>query len=340
MRATMQLKHYHEFPHDLAPQWDALLKASTVDVPFLRFDCMQTWWQTCGGGEWSEGDLTIITAEDDSGLIGIAPLFHAQHQDRNALMFLGSIEVFDYLDFIARPENLPAFVGEALDYAAQIDSSWHVMQLYNIVDHSPTLPILQSAAAERGWKYESKQLQPSPYIPMPGDWDTYLASIKKKQRHEIRRKIRRLEEAEVPSRWYIVKDENKLESEMDSFLDLMAQDPTKVSFLTDAMHDYMQRIARCSFRSGFLQLSFLEIDGEKAAGKMLFNYRNRLWAYNSGVDQRFREYSPGWVLLGYLLQWANENEIEEFDFMRGDETYKYRFGAIDRFVMQASLTRN
>jgi CelD/BcsL family acetyltransferase involved in cellulose biosynthesis len=105
------------------------------------------------------------------------------------------------------------------------------------------------------------------------------------------------------------------------------------------MREYMHQIARCAFRGGFLQLSFLEINGEKAAAKMLFKYRDILWAYNSGVDQRFREYSPGWVLLGYILQWANENGFEEFDFMRGDETYKYRFGAIDRFVMQASLTR-
>jgi CelD/BcsL family acetyltransferase involved in cellulose biosynthesis len=48
-------------------------------------------------------------------------------------------------------------------------------------------------------------------------------------------------------------------------------------------------------------------------------------------------YSPGWVLLGHLLKWANENGRDEFDFMRGNEDYKYKFGAIDRFVMRVTL---
>jgi len=45
------------------------------------------------------------------------------------------------------------------------------------------------------------------------------------------------------------------------------------------------------------------------------------------------------VLLGNLLQWANENKKSEFDFMRGNEDYKYRFGAIDRFIVRATISR-
>ena len=53
----------------------------------------------------------------------------------------------------------------------------------------------------------------------------------------------------------------------------------------------------------------------------------------------FMELSPGWVLLGYLLQWANEHKRAEFDFMRGDEDYKYKFGGQNRHVMRAKVTR-
>ena len=49
--------------------------------------------------------------------------------------------------------------------------------------------------------------------------------------------------------------------------------------------------------------------------------------------------SVGWVLLGYLLQWANENKRTEFDFMRGDEEYKYRFGGVDKFVIRTKVVR-
>ena len=66
---------------------------------------------------------------------------------------------------------------------------------------------------------------------------------------------------------------------------------------------------------------------------------NQLWVYNSGMDRSFNEYSPGWVLLGELLQWANENNRSAFDFMRGDEDYKFRFGAHSRDVMRLTITK-
>jgi len=77
----------------------------------------------------------------------------------------------------------------------------------------------------------------------------------------------------------------------------------------------------------------------KAAGYLNFDYGNHFWVYNSGLDYNFGYYSPGWVLLGYLLEWANVNKRQAFDFMRGDEDYKYRFGGVDRFVMRAQIRR-
>ena len=75
-------------------------------------------------------------------------------------------------------------------------------------------------------------------------------------------------------------------------------------------------------------------------GKYLnFDYNGHIWVYNSGLDQRFLELSPGWVLLGHLLQWANENKHSVFDFMRGDEAYKFKFGGVKHFVMRVKVRR-
>jgi hypothetical protein len=77
----------------------------------------------------------------------------------------------------------------------------------SITEASPTLTALEKAAREVGWSYDRQQLQACPYIPLKGDWEAYLTQIDKKQRHEIRRKLRRAEEADPPVRWYIVEDE-------------------------------------------------------------------------------------------------------------------------------------
>jgi CelD/BcsL family acetyltransferase involved in cellulose biosynthesis len=337
----MQFKMHHEFPAELANQWDELVTESKCDVPFLLFSCMQTWWETRGGGEWPDAQLMLITAQREESLVGIAPLFlTTKKMGQPTLMLLGSIEIFDYLDLIARGEDLADFIDELLDFLVSPGvPDWQVLDLYNIIDFSPTLDLLKDQAQKRNWDILLEPVQPSPYITLPGDWDTYLAGIKKKQRHEIRRKLRRLEESGVDWRWYIVDDPSTLESEIEDFIKLMLQDESKMQFLREEMQEHMRRMARCAFNEGFLQLSFLEIDGHKAATKMIFDYRNQLWAYNSGVNYQLGEYSPGWILLSLLLQWANERGYSEFDFMRGDEEYKYRFGAVDRYVMRARLAR-
>jgi CelD/BcsL family acetyltransferase involved in cellulose biosynthesis len=202
-------------------EWNDLLACcSASHVPFLRHEYLTTWWRTLGGGEWAQGDLfTVVGRHDDGEILGIAPLFFSPNREGEAaLLLLGSIEISDYLDLIVRAPEAPAFVDALFDLLATSQAlDWKVLDWYNIPETSPTLRAIQAAAEGRGWRYEQQRLQPCPYIPLPGDWDTYLAGIDKKQRHEIRRKIRRAEESEIPVRWYIVDDETQLDAEIDDF---------------------------------------------------------------------------------------------------------------------------
>lgn len=336
----MQLSLLTTFPEELRSEWDALLESSAVNVPFLRFDYQYIWWQARGGGEWPDAQLALITARQDGKLVAVAPLFYTpNHQGQARLMLVGSVEVSDYLDFIAAPGMLAPFIDELLPFLRQADlPAWHSLDLYNLFDDSSSLPILSAAANKMGLGCQVEQVYHCPYIPLPGDWEVYLAGIDKKQRHEIRRKMRRLESSELSNRWYHVTDPAQLESEIDAFFALMHEDQEKTNFLTPQMSIFMRQVFQWAFSQGWLMMAFLEIDGKKAGGYVSLDYLNRLWVYNSGFSREHWEYSPGWVLLGYLLQWANETHHSEFDFMRGDEEYKYRFGGIDRHLVRATLS--
>ena len=325
----------------LAAEWNALLAGSSTHVPFLRHEYLSAWWQTRGGGEWPRSELALVTAHQQGRLAGIAPLFFAHNREEQpALLLLGSIEISDYLDLIACPPDLPAFLSGLLDFlAGPTWPEWRLLDLHNLPEASPSLPLLQAEAEKRGWTYSQERTYHVPSIPLKGDFETYLCCIDKKQRHEIRRKMRRAEESGLPVRWYIVEDGASLDAEVEAFFRMMEQDPDKAAFLTPAMREQMHLACRAAFESGWLQLAFLEIDEQKAAGYLNFDYLNRIWVYNSAIDRRFMDLSSGWVLLGYLLQWANNNKRDEFDIMRGDEEYKYRFGGVDGFVVRAKLTR-
>ena len=337
----MDFTFHTEFPYEMATEWNALLADSASHVPFLRCEYLADWWATRGGGEWPDDSLlTIISAREAGRLIGIAPFFIASHEDRKQLLLLGSIEISDYLDVICRAEETSRFLLELLKFIQEhfvATGSVSGIDMYNIMEDSPTLEALETSAKTLGLELHIRKLQHSPYIPLPGDWGAYLEGLEKKQRHEIRRKMRRATEGEAQVALYFTEEEGKLEDDMEDFLELMAQDEAKEDFLSPLMREHMKSMMRCAFTQGCLQLAFLEIGGQKAAAYLSFDFLNRIWVYNSGLDRRYMEYSPGWVLLGHLLKWANEHGREEFDFMRGNEEYKYKFGALDRFVMRASV---
>ena len=105
------------------------------------------------------------------------------------------------------------------------------------------------------------------------------------------------------------------------------------------MRDQMSSTIRAAHEGGYLWLGILEIDGDKAAASLNFDYNNKLWGYNSGVSRAHMELSPGWVLLAHTIQWCCEHGRDEFDFMRGDEEYKYRFGGVNKYVMRAKAVK-
>lgn len=337
----MELTLHSTFPAGLDDEWLALLQSNHIDVPFLRPDYLRLWWENRGGGEWpTEAQLALVTARENGRLVGVAPLFHApNHQGEPRLMLVGSVEITDYLDFIVEPGRLDEFAAALLPFLQKAAlPTWKNLDLYNLFDNSPVLGALEKAAHTAGWSYQAEHAYHCPHINLPGDWETYLAGIDKKQRHEIRRKMRRLESAEVPNRWYLVEDAATLDGEIDDFMALMDQDDEKARFLTPPMRAFWRDVVRWAFNNHCLHMAFLEINGQKAAAYLAFDYLNHLFVYNSGISRAHWEYSPGWVLLGYQLKWANEQGKATFDFMRGDEEYKYRFGGVDRNLLRATLT--
>jgi len=173
-------------------------------------------------------------------------------------------------------------------------------------------------------------------IDLPDDWEIYLESLDKKQRHEIRRKLRRAE-SEASLEWDVVDETRNIEEEIDKFLVLMrTSHPEKAKFLDDPQNlAFLKHIIPQAFRCGWLKLSFLVINGTASAAYCDFDYNNRILVYNSGLlPQENAHLSPGIVLLSYNIRDAIVRRRKVFDFLRGNETYKYRMGAHDTKIFK------
>lgn len=336
----MNFKVHHSFSEIDSTAWNTLVEQSIADTPFSRYEYLSEWWKTRGGGEWKSAELVLVSASENDQLIGIAPLFIAEYDGHQAVLLIGSIEISDYLDLIVREADLPRFLSGLIDFlASSLAGNWSSLDWYNLPDDSLTLVSLKAESEKRGWNYHEEIYRPTPRIALNGSFEDYLSRIDKKQRHEIKRKMRRAAESGRVQFTVVDKDAD-IEPELETFFHLMIQDPGKAQFLHEVMRDQMSNSIRVAHDQGYLWLAFLEVDGVKAAASLNFDYKNKFWGYNSGVSREHMELSPGWVLMGHVIQWCCENGRSEFDFMRGDEDYKYRFGGVNRFVMRARVIRN
>lgn len=389
----------------LSEEWNPLLCRSRFNSFFLTHEWQTIWWENLGSGDlwilafFDHGSEYERGAEQEaergkeraapshSTLVGIAPLYlyspaSGPRAGQKTFTLVGCTEVSDYLDLIIEEgrerEVYEAFISWLGSAQAP---AWQHLDLCNLPEESltyETLPQILKADGLLAVENVDVFLEDvAPYFELPDTYETYLQTlVDKKQRHELRRKQRRIER-EAVCEFRIVGSENLLlqsrnlpngqsasngisgqtiavdstvdstvdsaafVQEMDEFLRLqMASREDKAEFMTDEMADFFRNMAHFIQQRGYLRLCFLRVDGVNAACVMAFEYNGRLWLYNSGYDPTiFANLSPGWVILSYTIQYAIAAGLKVYDFMQGDEEYKYRFGAQNYKVMRVIASR-
>jgi len=335
--------------------WDTLLSQSASNVVFLTWQWQQSWWRHFGSSADCTLHLLVLRAERGA-TVGIAPLFIARRpippakpyvrgelrpegegKPVRVVQFVGGIDIADYLDVIASPEHLELVWAATLDYLLDIRDEWDVIDFHSLPHFSPSRNILHRLGEERGIPFEVLPEDVCPVLELPSDWQTYLMSLRKKKRHELRRKVRKLEGRD-DVRWYMVPpyDRKELEEKMRVFITLHKQSGAdKAKFMDADMESYFMEMARDLADTGWLDLAILEVAHQPASAYLSFRYNDRLYLYNSGYSPRFAAYSAGVALLAYRIHKAILQGVRYFDFLRGDEPYKYDFGAKDTYVYRA-----
>jgi len=244
------------------------------------------------------------------------------------------------LDVLVRPDHLADFLDAALAHLTGPDApAWAHLQLDNLLETSASLPAWQAAAQKYGLAFDQERLQPSPYIPLPADFDTYLERLDGRYRRELVRKMRNALRYFIPVQVVRTEDLAALHDDMEDFFEMMREDGQKNRFLTEAMAAQMHAITRAAAENGWLDLRFLLVGREKAAAYLNFIYDNKIWVYNSALREKFNAISPGISLIALLIQEAIEDGRTEFDLLRGDEEYKYQLGGQDRWVVKVEISR-
>lgn len=318
----------------LAGEWDALVQRGMTDTPFQSLAYQKAWWTHLHP---ENGRLHTITVRDETQqLIAIACLYNLE----GTLYFNGCVEETDYLDLITPAAQAEEAWQAILDCLCSPNfPDWQTIDLCNIPEASPTRLILPREAQQRGCDFQEGIHEVCPVISLPTTFEAYLSSINSKQRREINRKLRRAVGAEAEL--VVIKPEDDLDTAVTDFLDLLQKSTfEKRDWLNEGRRALFHEVAHAAHDAGTLQLLFIEIHGKKAAGLFNFDYKDRIWVYNSGLDPAlFGALSLGVVITAKAIEYAIENGRSTFDFLRGNETYKYRFGALDTSIYRLHVIR-
>ena len=277
---------------------------------------LKAWWAAFGGRR----KPSIMGVRRGRDLIGIAPL-RVQGAEAS---FIGDPDVCDYLDFIIAPGRGPEFFPVLIEELRR--QGIRHLDLGPLRADSTVTTGLLPVAKELGCEASLERDEVSYELALPATWEEYLGLLKGTERHEIRRKLRRLEEtARIEFR--SVDDPNRVRRAMDTFLRLFVASRTdKAAFMTNRRARFFRSLAEDMAEAGVLKLSFLELDAKPAAAVMCFHDDSTVYLYNNGYDNRFRSLSVGFLSKVLSIQEAIRAGKKRFDFLRGPESYKRRLG--------------
>lgn len=313
--------------HSLSSYWREPQSHLKWDCPFMVPPWLEVWWQEFG----SLADLYLCAVRAGDAVLGIAPL---QIRDNEAC-FIGSEDVCDFLDFVITPGGEHDFFETLLDDLKQRGITR--LNLGPLRPESGTLRHLVGMAKQRAYEVSCATEDVSLELRLPPTWEEYLGMLNGKQRHEVRRKLRRLrEKGDVHYR--TVEGSEAVEEVIDLFLMFFRESrEDKRGFLTTKKESFFRSLARAMAQDLILKIGILELDTKPVAAIMCFYYNNTVYLYNSGYDPQYRSLSTGLISKILCIKDSIEQGKRKFDFLKGAEEYKYRLGAEEVYLKRCQI---
>lgn len=304
--------------------WLKLASVGAASHVFFTLEWARAWFETAAGGE-----LRLLKVKHDGRLIGLVPLLRKD----GVRTLLGDKEVCDYLDALALPGEETRVVEALLE---DFEAGGEVLDLLPLRPDSVLFQHMPALAEKRGLCLTTEMIDVSFDLPLPSSWEGYLAALKGKDRHELRRKLRNLSKSGEP-RFYTAPPTS--ENMQDFFHLFRISREDKEAFMTPRREEFFSRLARDLGEKGWVQLSFLELDGKRVATTLCFDYGDAVSLYNSGYEPEFAPLSVGLLCKAMTIKQAIEKGLKVYDFLRGAEDYKFHLGGKPFSIYRMVLTR-
>ena len=318
---------------EVRDEWNALVESSSQNCIFLSNEWFCSWFESFG----ESYQLCVLLFRDQKNrLFGAAPLMETSE----GLKFIANQEVTDYCDFIVERGKEELFYRNYLEYwQKEIKQNNHLF-LINIREESPTLSILSRLADEHHLENSVLEAEIAPSLKLPLTYEEYLKNLVRKNRHELRRKQRKIE-AQRDFNHKRVNDPEEVCKYIDLFIELHKKGGSSKQrfWQKKGMEQFFRTITVLFSKNGWIEFNVLYFQDELAAMLLNFVYHDEIHFYNIAFNPNYAPFSPGIYLFNQSIRQAIEDNLSRADFLRGREKYKYYLGAKECKIMDFFLSK-
>jgi CelD/BcsL family acetyltransferase involved in cellulose biosynthesis len=312
-------------PEELTQAWEELYRSDPSATPFVSPGWGQAWMR-----HWSRSaEPWLITVRDQERLVGLAPLALERYRGARVVRMLGK-EPGDYWDVLAVPEHRDRVARAMAAELSRLEDKWDVFFCAGQPGGCATAALF----GERSLRMQARAPTPCPGIELPATFDEYLALLPASRRSNIRRHIRKLDRGDVTLRE--VTDASELDGAIARWHALHLKrwetleqsiDPTH---LTRGFHDFMLDAMRSLVPQGLATVWEFSANGEVVGVYVNLLDDDSFYWYLSGFEPRHSRLGIGKLSIAHGIRWSIETGRSYFDLTRGQESFKYYFGAVDR----------
>jgi CelD/BcsL family acetyltransferase involved in cellulose biosynthesis len=305
---------------ELEPEWDDLESRSPSHV-FQNHRFIRSWLETVG--MHTSVRLAIVLYWEDGILQAILPCCIIKRMGIPTLSWLGGFHIVDYGDVLV-DQSADLSVSDFLDRALTLikkRAGIHVTFLDNVREDATAYAFL----LDRFRPYRSTV---APFIRFENSFAEYIDSLKrfrKKMKSDTLRQIRRLSDLGSLEFRVCERSENELDSVVQAFID---QKRARLHELgkTGAINlpGYADMLFAEAHQDRYTHVSYLSLNDRVIAVNFGYRYSgSTFYYYMPSFAEEYATYSPGRVLIYYLVEHCFGLGITKFDFTAGDEKYKY-----------------
>ncbi len=314
--------------HAIESAWQRLLLQAPTATVFASQPWNAVWWEHFGAG----AHLSILAVYNGAEeLVGVAPLLLRRTGLIRKLELIGT-GLSDTGDFVLRPDCAGAVIQAIFAYLHTRRQDWDLLDLDEVPPYS-LLAAQMQAAPPAGLRLLRRSRSDNPAVALPGSWAEYRRQVPRRWRTALERP-RISETARVE--FAVVQEAAQMPAAVDQLYALhrarwaTRPDNVEAVHLTPTFARFLAEVSSRLAAGGWVRLTELHLDGRVIAAALSFLVNGRWNGYLKGFDPQWAAKSPGQVLDTFTIKCACDEQAVEFDFGRGNEPYKYRYGAANR----------